>query len=140
MRPASAHRIDGRRPSSPLDGTDGFLVTQMDASSDGVRIFAVTGELDGHTAPRLKAALLTAVRAGRTAIMVDLESCPFIDSTGLAVLCHVSRMLRAPSGRPGLAATSTQPQVARVFAISHVDELVPLSASRPEALAALAPP
>ena len=140
--PTTKRRLDARRPSSPLDGTDGsgtggFRVAKEDSAPDGVAILTVRGELDGHTAPQLKAALVAAMHQGETAIMIDLEACPFIDSTGLAVLCGVARMLRAPNGSPGLAAISTQPQVARVFGVSHVDEAVPLRSGRLEALATL---
>jgi anti-sigma B factor antagonist len=135
--PSSMRRLDARRPASPLDGTAGFLVTQQEESSDGVAVFVVRGELDAHTAPRLKALLLAAVRRGRSTILVDLEPCAAIDSTGLGVLCHVARMLRGPNGMPGLVAVTTQFQVSRVFGHGGVRGLVPLLPSRGEALAVL---
>jgi anti-anti-sigma factor len=135
--PSFMRQLDERRPASPLDGTAGFLVTQDNGSSDGLGVFVVRGALDAHTAPRLKALLLAAVRRGRSTILVDLDPCASIDSTGLGVLCDIGRLLRAPDGTPGLVAVTTKLQVARVFALGRVERLVPLLPSRDEGLAAL---
>jgi anti-sigma B factor antagonist len=48
-------------------------------------VLTVTGEVDVHSAPALREALVEAEARGLT-IVVDLSGVPFMDSTGLGVL------------------------------------------------------
>ena len=53
------------------------------AVKDGVHVVSLTGELDQATVPDLKATL-DPVTEEAEALLIDLERCEFIDSTGLA--------------------------------------------------------
>ena len=65
----------------------------------GVRVIAVSGELDIATAPRL-CARLDASRAGRyPRLLVDLTNVDFCDSTGLRALLGAAAEVRAAGGR-----------------------------------------
>jgi anti-sigma B factor antagonist len=72
------------------------LVTQE--VGDGTFVVALTGEVDLHTAPELKAALLRLVAEGPTRIVVDLSGATFVDSTTLGVLLGAVKRLRLIGG------------------------------------------
>ena len=69
--------------------------------ADGVVVFEVRGTLDLFTSPQLRAGLHGAVAEGYEALIVDLCSVGFIDSTGVASLVHGQREL--PTGRFAIA-------------------------------------
>lgn len=80
------------------------------------RELAVDGELDLAVAGRLRAALERAQRDGCEQIMVRLDGCQFIDSTGIAVIVHAHRALAENGGR--LATYGAVDQVKRVLTVS----------------------
>jgi len=103
---------------------------------DGTRfVVAVTGEIDLFTAPELKAALLEAIDAGRTRVVVDLTDTTFLDSTALGVLIGTVKRLRARDGR--LTLVNTDPNIARTFDITGLDQIFTICETRDEAIAAL---
>ena len=55
------------------------------AVEDGVHVVTLAGELDQATVPDLKAKL-DPVTAEAEALLIDLERCDFIDSSGLRVV------------------------------------------------------
>jgi anti-anti-sigma factor len=81
-------RLD--RTSEGLAGgtpaAEGFALTELE--QDGVAVIVVAGELDLATAPALDARL--AAIAGE-AVVVDLWSCSFLDSSALEVLLRHRR-------------------------------------------------
>lgn len=73
-------------------------------------VVRVTGDVDMHTAPRLRAVVQEAVvlDAGATRVIVDLGEVPFVDSSGMGALLASKRIaegsdagffLRHPSDR-----------------------------------------
>lgn len=137
MRSIKQPRLRPRRTSNGTEDLVKFSIAHRDGPGDGVAVFSVQGELDLSTAPQLRARLFTAIREGASGLIVDLDECPFIDSTGLGVLCHAARRMRGPDGRSAVAVVSGQQQVERVFRLTRVDTLVPLFSSADEALAAV---
>jgi anti-anti-sigma factor len=69
---------------------------------DGVTLVVVRGEVDLVTAPQLEAVVDQAFlgRGAPRPLLVDLEECTFIDSTGLAILLRAQDRLGED---PGLA-------------------------------------
>jgi anti-sigma B factor antagonist len=61
-----------------------FSISQRDLIP-GRRVIEVVGELDLAVADQLKAAI-DALEPGTEVVVVNLERCEFIDSTGLAVI------------------------------------------------------
>lgn len=111
-----------------------FALTEE--SLDGERhVIAVRGEIDLFTAPDLKAALLEAIDAGRTRIVVDLSETSFLDSTALGVLIGAIKRLRARNGT--LTIVNVDANIAKTFEITGLDQIFAISASRDEAIAAL---
>jgi anti-anti-sigma factor len=101
---------------------------------EGVVVIAAGGELDAFAAPDLSAALSDdeSAPSGR---VIDLGSVSFLDSTALGV---VVRAVRAASER-GRETRVVLPRgsARRIFEITTLDRVLPLSPSLQEALAEL---
>lgn len=103
---------------------------------DGERhVVAVSGEIDLFTAPDVKAALTGAIDAGRTRLVVDLSETTFLDSTALGVLIGAIKRVRARSG--AMTVVNTDPNIAKTFEITGLDQIFTICGSRDEAIAAL---
>ena len=111
-----------------------FSLTQ-DQIDDERHVIAVAGEIDLFTAPEMKAALGEALEAGRTRIVVDLTETTFLDSTALGVLIGAVKRLRSRDGR--LTIVNVDPNIAKTFEITGLDQIFTIRATREEALAAL---
>jgi anti-anti-sigma factor len=93
------------------------------ADTPQYRLVAVTGDVDGMTAPSLRLACTSPLP-----IVVNLLSCPYIDSHGLNVLIVQSRSNEL------ILALSPQCRIYRIFAITGLlDEFV-IRATLEEAL------
>ena len=73
---------------------------------DNQAVISVIGELDFHSAPRLREQILNVLNAGVGDLVIDLGEMDFVDSSGLGVLvmglkrmreCHGSFQLRSPT-------------------------------------------
>lgn len=80
------------------------------------RELAVNGELDLAVAGKLRTALERARRDRCEQILIRLDGCQFIDSTGIAVVVHAHRLLAEDGGRVSICGASGQ--VRRVLSIS----------------------
>jgi anti-sigma B factor antagonist len=79
----------------------------IEVSEDGDdTVLVLRGELDPHTAPRLRDKIEQALAAGRVNVVLDLAGLSFIDSSGLRVIIsahkdtaerHGHLVLRSPS-------------------------------------------
>lgn len=78
--------------------------------------FAVSGEIDAHTAPEVAAAIAECPD-GR--LQIDLAGVEFVDSSGLRVLIEAHQS-RQDAGR-SLVLTNPSPVVRRLFDIAGVD-------------------
>jgi anti-anti-sigma factor len=89
-------------------------------SDDGVRVVAVSGELDIDTMSELNAAL--AVDDGVPTTVIDLRGLTFIDSSGVSGVMAAARRARDAGARvvcvPGPA------PVQRVFQLTGVDTVL----------------
>lgn len=94
-----------------------FRISQVDLDS-GCREVRVEGELDLAVADQLRARLEEATEAG-VDVLVSLDRCEFIDSTGIAVIVMAHREL-AKGGRR-LAVCNPSDRVARTLEITGLD-------------------
>jgi anti-sigma B factor antagonist len=78
-----------------------FGVDEQDEG--GVRVIAVTGELDLATAPALCARLDASRNANAPRVLVDLTGLAFCDSTGLRALLGAAAEVRLHGGRFAIA-------------------------------------
>lgn len=115
-----------------------FAVSSEDLAG-GVRAIAICGELDLSTAPELERALDAAVAAG-VSILLDLSTCEFIDSTGIAMIVRAQQRLADGDGDGAgrrVVICSGNEQVRRVLEVTGLEVSIPVHASREAALAAL---
>jgi anti-anti-sigma factor len=89
------------------------------------------GELDLWSVERLQAVLQ---RVGRDndAILVGLEGCDFVDSTGIALFLQARRQLEEKGGR--LLLYSCSDQVERIFTVAGLTDAGMVFADRDEAI------
>ncbi len=98
-----------------------------------VAILAVAGEFDLATEDEFQEQLDKAL-ASEAPLIVDLEHCRYIDSTGIAQLM---RSFELASDR-GFALAASGPQVHRVLNLVGIPEHMPTFDTREDALRALA--
>ena len=109
------------------------LDVHVERSSNGVSIVAIAGELDLNTIPRMEGPLHEQLDQ-RAAVLVDLSSLRFIDSSGIGVLIQASR--RA-NGRPMKVLIGQDTQVERVFRIAGIGQVLAVFTDREQALSSL---
>jgi anti-anti-sigma factor len=93
------------------------------------------GELDLWGVERLQAVLQRVARQN-SAILVGLQSCDFVDSTGIALILQARRQLEDGGGR--IAVYGCSDQVLRIFTVAGLIDAGIVFASREQALAELA--
>ena len=98
----------------------------------GVVVITVAGEVDAHTADRLRSAIDDVIADG-TQLAVDLTGVTFLDSTGLGVFVTTLKHLRERDGSLDLVITS--PRVMKVFELTGLDVVIPIHEDLAAALA-----
>lgn len=112
-------------------------ITETDA--DGWTVVTAAGEIDVASAPDLRDRLIELVAAGRSRLVVDLESVDFIDSTGLGVLVGAARRARAEDagGLVGdVRLVCTNSRILKVFGATGLDQTFIVAPDVPTAIAA----
>ena len=92
---------------------------------------AAAGEIDLITAQRVEKAADEALDAGAHDLWIDLSEVEFIDSTGIHALLQVRSRVEALNRR--LAVICPVGPIRRAFALTGLDEALPLYTSRDEA-------
>ena len=104
-----------------------------ESSDAGAHIIRVDGEIHVSTAPEFAQRLSAAIDSGRTAIVLDMASVEFIDSTGLSVLLTGLRRVTQLQGH--LALVCANPTVLRLFQITSLDDTFDIFDDRAKAIA-----
>ena len=99
-------------------------------------IIEVGGEIDVYTAPKLREAIVSAVDAGHTHLIIDVQKVEFLDSTGLGVLVGALKRVRADSG--SLDIVCTQERILKIFRITGLTKVFPIHGSVQDAIAGTA--
>jgi anti-sigma B factor antagonist len=97
-------------------------------------VIEVGGEIDVYTAPRLREAIVAAIEAGHTRLIIDVRKVDFLDSTGLGVLVGALKRVRSDGG--SLDIVCTQERILKIFQITGLDKVFGLHASLDDAQAA----
>lgn len=84
----------------------------------------VAGDVDMATAPRVGDAVGEALRAGAGDVVVDLTSCTFLDSSGLAVLLDRANRVRAAGRRFTIRGASEQ--IVRLIDLTNLRDELPI--------------
>lgn len=95
------------------------------------------GELDLWSAERLQAVLQRVARDNE-AVVVGLENCEFVDSTGIALFLQARRQLEDGGGR--LVIYGCADQVLRIFTVAGLTDAGIVFDSRGEAISELTGP
>lgn len=103
-------------------------------STGSVHIVVIDGELDIATAPDLGERLESLADDGRH-LLLDLTDLRFCDAAGLRLLLRLHKQATAAGGSLHLAAPGRP--VSRVLTTARLTDVVPVSASVAEAIAAL---
>jgi anti-sigma B factor antagonist len=98
-------------------------------------IVEVVGEADRATSQRLRERLAALAERPEARVVVDLASATFVDSSTLGVLAVSSK--RFGHGRGRFAIVCPPGEVRMMFELTALDRVVPLHATRAEALAAI---
>jgi anti-sigma B factor antagonist len=91
---------------------------------DDVRLLRVAGAVELGTAERLDEPLARAASDADRALIVDLTSCEFIDSVGLATLIQGAKPLQ--NGESNVAFVVGEGMVKRLLALTAVDRTIPV--------------
>jgi anti-sigma B factor antagonist len=101
----------------------------------GLAVVTLRGEHDLSTEGALTQALEEA--AAHSNVLVDLSDCDFVDSTVIAALLRVARMVTERGERLALCIPDAQRQITRIAEMTQLGELLPIHTSRAAALASL---
>ena len=123
-------RLARRRPAGPA----GYLLTWDVQARGELAVVAVGGELDIDSGPGLEAELAPVADAGRHLIL-DLAGVRFCDCSGLSLFLRVQQRARAAGGSLNLATLT--PRVLRVIAAARMTDVLPITASVADTVAAL---
>ncbi len=100
---------------------DPDLAVTLRPHPDGACLMSVAGELDYHTAARLRAGLDEVPLDQGVSLIIDLSGLTYCDSTGISIL--VSAYHRAKAAGAVLALAGLNPDIARVFRVIGLDQV-----------------
>ncbi|MGQ5578308.1 STAS domain-containing protein [Streptomyces sp. ECR3.8] len=98
-------------------------------------VIVVTGDVDLHTAPVLRAEALTAMTQGARHLVLDMAEVDFVDSTGLTALIVLLHATEKAGGSVHVARVPER--LERMVTMTGIAELLPMHDTVADALAAL---
>lgn len=98
---------------------------------NGWTVVEVDGEVDAHTAPMVREAVIKLVDEGHRHFVLDLGFVTFMDSMGLGVIVAVTKRIREHEGSLRIASVSGR--MLRIFELSGMRESYEISPSTVEA-------
>ena len=109
---------------------------EISTERDGAAlIVAASGRVDGSNSQEFQEGLDAVIDASCRAVVLNLEQLSYISSSGLRVMLLVARKLQRQDAKFALCSLSDS--IREVFEISGFDRIIPVHASRPEAVAAV---
>jgi anti-sigma B factor antagonist len=109
-------------------------IEKLDAG--GTTTLKLSGEIDLHASPALRAELQKCAHAKTASLLLDFTAVDYIDSSGLATLIEYVRESSAFKGK--VALFGLQKKVRTIFDLVRLNELFVISGTADEAIAALA--
>ena len=103
--------------------------------NNGILIAKTAGRIDGVNARDFEEALKAAISADDNNVVMDLEGLSYISSAGLRVILLIAKTLRKRNAE--LMLCSLSDPIREVFEISGFDKIIPVHASREQALASI---
>ena len=99
----------------------------------GTVVARLSGEVDMTNATRVREQLLEAVPNDVLALVVDLESCRYLDSAAIEVIFDLSRRLQRRRQELRLVVPDSSP-LGRVLVLTDVDSVAPVHPTLESAL------
>jgi anti-anti-sigma factor len=126
-RSRASSSVPGAPRVHPVEGEPAAGELRVDVSrpSNDLCVLSLSGEMDMSNASELTGALGGNVGSGR--VIIEASRLTFMDSTGINQLVGLARTVKAAGGEMLLAAP--HPNLARLFEIVNIDELMPVVAS-----------
>ena len=103
--------------------------------ANGTLIAKAEGRIDGVNARDFEEALKAAISTDDNTVVMDLEGLSYISSAGLRVILLIAKTLRKRNA--DLILCSLSDPIREVFEISGFDKIIPVHASREQALASI---
>ena len=94
------------------------LEVNITRAAQDIPVVALTGEVDLHTCPELRATLQKLAEEGSQTIILNLSGVPYLDSAALGVMVDAQRRARERDGEIILAQVT--PFVLRAFEITRL--------------------
>jgi anti-anti-sigma factor len=111
---------------------------EEDHPRDGVVVLALRGEADLHVAPELRDRLSIATEGPAPSVVLDLSEVTFVDSMTLGVLVGSAKRARANGGE--IRVVTAGGPIRRILEVTLLDRVLPIDATRQDALAAAGAP
>ena len=99
---------------------------------------ALAGRFDATSVNTMKEVFKDLIGGAVNQVIVDMDQVSFVDSAGLSALVSALKLVRRIGG--DLVIAGMQPQAKTVFALTMLDQVIPIYANRQEALAELNQP
>ena len=103
--------------------------------NDGTLIAKAQGRIDGVNARDFEEAMKAAISSDDGTVVIDLEGLSYISSAGLRVILLIAKTLRKRNAE--LILCSLSDPIREVFEISGFDKIIPVHASREQALSSI---
>lgn len=104
--------------------------SKMDIDGDAL-ILTLSGEVDLHSSPELRATMSELVQHAKPRVILDLSQVPYMDSSGVGTLVEAKRLVEREEAQ--LILVNPQQRVMGVFEITHLDRFFTICASIDEA-------
>ncbi|MGW5666284.1 STAS domain-containing protein [Streptomyces sp. NPDC003758] len=98
---------------------------------NGWTVVEVDGDLDAHTSPLIREAVIKLLEDGHRHFILDLGFVPFMDSMGLGVIVAVTKRIREHEGSLRIASVSGR--ILKLFDLSGMRESYEICHSSEEA-------
>ncbi|MGC2062788.1 MAG: STAS domain-containing protein [Thermodesulfovibrionales bacterium] len=95
-------------------------------------VIAITGEIDMHSSPELRARLLELIGKKPPVLFIDFTSVSYIDSSGIATFVEGLKGMMPYGGR--LKFVSIPPKIAEIFGFAKLDKVFEIHGSMDDAL------
>ena len=124
------------RPRYSDGGQETIGVEISNERDGGALIVQAAGRVDGSNSQEFQDGLEAIINDDERAVVLDLQELSYISSSGLRVMLLIARKLQRQQAK--FALCSLTDSIREVFEISGFDRIIPVHASRSEAVAAVA--
>lgn len=98
----------------------------------GVKVVAVTGDIDMYTSPELRKELMSIINKKAPVLCIDFRDVSYIDSSGIATFVEGLKGMMGYGGK--LKFLGIPPKIAEIFNFSKLDKVFDIYGSLEDAL------